>query len=98
MLYTIFVSPYQNDVLWKDLLAQLQSNDVLVLFEDAVYGVLSSNAWQTDLKKQKIAVYVLLPDLKARGLNIDLIDGIKVIDYLDFVSISERHHPQVKWQ
>ena len=98
MLYTIFVSPYQNDVLWKDLLVQLQPNDVLVLFEDAVYGVLSLNAWQTDLKTQKIAAYVLLSDLQARGLNIDFSDDIKVIDYLDFVSISDRHHPQVKWQ
>jgi len=37
-------------------------------------------------------VYVLGPDVKARGLEGKLLDGIKTVDYEGFVDLVEKHN------
>lgn len=97
MLYTLTVSPYQQSATWRDLLLLGQESDILVLMEDAVYGVLWANSDENSLKSQKMPIYVIKADLLARGVDFSSNAQIKVIDYADFVALTEAHSPQVKW-
>ena len=72
----------------------IQAADVVLLTEDGVYGAQSSQKY-ADLIKNTMAnneVYVLGPDVKARGLEGKLLDGIKTVDYEGFVDLVEKHN------
>jgi len=45
-----------------------------------------------------LSFYVLGPDIKARGLSEKkVIDGIKVVDYNDFVDLTAEHNAVQSW-
>jgi len=45
-----------------------------------------------------VSVYVLGPDLKARGFREDrLIEGIQVVDYAGFVDLATEHDKVQAW-
>ena len=72
-----------------------------LLIEDAVYGVLKGTGSSNEIlfeKKDKVAVYVLGPDLAARGLSNDrLVDGIMIVDYGGFVDLVAKHDVTQAW-
>ena len=46
----------------------------------------------------KASVYVLGPDLAARGMSEDrVIDGIQVVDYSGFVDLTKQHETCQSW-
>ena len=92
MLFIVNKSPYQTDNL-KSCLKLADSTTPVLLYEDAVYGAASGTTLEPMIKEalEKHEIFALEPDLKARAID-KLIDGIKVIDYLGFVTLVEKHN------
>lgn len=92
MLHTVNKSPYQ-DVALESCLRFVQPGDALLLFEDGVYGAAAGSGKSSLVEgamKQKVEVYALSADLKARAVK-DLVAGVKITDYAGFVDLVERH-------
>jgi tRNA 2-thiouridine synthesizing protein B len=87
MLHIINKSPLCNNAL-ESCLRAASSGDIL-LIEDAVYAATKGNAMEDRMRAAagQIKVYVLLPDLEARGLADRIIDGIASVDYGGFVDL-----------
>lgn len=94
MLHTINKSPFESSSL-QNCVRFVTENDVVLLFEDAVYGA-SYNTQQSNIVKKLLKtnkVYALQADLKARGIE-SLIDGVEIADYEKFVDLVEEHPVQ----
>lgn len=90
MLHTVNKSPFERSTLESCLRLARDGSSVL-LYEDAVYAALMGTAFEDRMRTavERFALYVLGPDLKARGLAEDhLIEGIRVIDYGGFVDLA----------
>ncbi|TXT24349.1 MAG: tRNA 2-thiouridine synthesizing protein B [Gallionellaceae bacterium] len=87
MLHIINKSPLCHNAL-ESCLRTVGSGDIL-LIEDAVYAATKGNAMEDRMRAAagQIKVYVLLPDLEARGLADRIIDGIASVDYGGFVDL-----------
>ena len=90
MLHTVNKSPFEKNSLQTCLRASKSGSSIL-LIEDGVYGAIEG-AEVSSLVVQAMQdrkIYVLGPDLKARGLSEDrLIDGIGVVSYAGFVKLA----------
>jgi len=64
----------------------------IILTQDAVIAA-SIPLSQPSYRK----IYALADDLVARGLTAQLIEGIEVISYQQFVELTLTHHPIVSW-
>ena len=99
ILHTVNKSPFEKNALDACLRLAAKGSSVL-LFEDGVYGAMKGTAKSADVESAKgdISFYVLGPDLKARGISEDkLIDGIKVVDYSGFVSLTVDNDKVQAW-
>lgn len=99
MLHTVNKSPFENRSLDSCLKFAVAGASVL-LIEDGIFGALKETALSAKLKvaMQNINLYVLGPDLKARGMEASkLIDGIKVVDYGGFVDLVAEHDKVQSW-
>ena len=98
-LHTINKSPYTDNSL-ASCLKVCAENDGILLLEDGVYGTLSSAPGAEDLQvliKRGVKVFVLINDLKARGLEEKLAPDIKPIDYNTFVQLTIDHRCVQSW-
>lgn len=96
MLHTINKSPFETRDL-ENCMRFLDKEDVVLLFEDAVYAAASGtthSALLGDIMKSN-TVYALQADLKARGID-ELIAGVEIADYGRFVDLVEAH-PVKTW-
>lgn len=84
-------SPYQTDNLRSCLRVATKDTPIL-LYEDAVYAAAAGTSLEPMMKEalNKHEIYVLDADLKARAVD-KLIQGVRVIDYLGFVTLVEKH-------
>lgn len=92
MLHTVNKSPFQNSTL-ESCLRFLSKEDVLLLIEDGVYGAMAGSAKSSLVEKALkggVDVRALSADLKARAIT-NLVDGVKIADYGDFVDLVEKH-------
>jgi tRNA 2-thiouridine synthesizing protein B len=99
MLHTVNKSPFEKNSLQTCLRLSKPGSGIL-LIEDGVYGALKGSEVATRLGEQMRdrQVYVLGPDLKARGLDQDkLIDGIEVVDYDGFVRLAAEAPKVQSW-
>ena len=99
MLHTVNKSPFERDALAACVRLATKGSAV-ILFEDGVYGALkgTSKADMVSESMKDISFYVLGPDLKARGIDESkLIDGIKVVDYSDFVQLTVDNDKVQAW-
>jgi tRNA 2-thiouridine synthesizing protein B len=99
MLHTVNKSPFEKNSLQTCLRLSKPGSSIL-LIEDGVYGALKGSEVATRLGEQMRdrQVYVLGPDLKARGLDQDkLIDGIEVVDYDGFVRLAAEAPKVQSW-
>ncbi|MGI9318077.1 MAG: sulfurtransferase complex subunit TusB [bacterium] len=90
MLHTVNKSPFEKNSLQTCLRLSKPGSSIL-LIEDGVYGALkgSEAATQVTEHMQDRQVYVLGPDLKARGLDQEnLLEGIEVVGYDGFVKLA----------
>jgi tRNA 2-thiouridine synthesizing protein B len=97
MLHIINKSPLTNCAL-DSCLRVAQSGDIL-LVEDAVYAATSGNAFEGKVKEAmgRFKVYVLQPDLEARGLADRIIAGVSPVDYGGFVDLTMSNKNCQSW-
>jgi tRNA 2-thiouridine synthesizing protein B len=71
----------------------------ILLIEDAVYAATRGNAAEVKLKGAmgRFKVYVLMPDLEARGLGDRLIEGVSPVDYGGFVDLTSNNKTCQSW-
>ena len=99
MLHTINKSPFERNAL--DSCLRLAQKGAPVLFlEDGVYAATKNTSVSDTVAglAKDHPVYVLGPDLRARGLGEDrLLDGVTVIDYPGFVDLVVEHGTTQSW-
>lgn len=97
MLHIINKSPLTNAAL-DSCLRVAPSGDIL-LIEDAVVAAATGNAYEGKLKEAmgRCKIYVLQPDLDARGLGDRLIEGVSSVDYGGFVDLTAANKNCQSW-
>jgi tRNA 2-thiouridine synthesizing protein B len=97
MLHIINKSPLTNSAL-DSCLRVAQAGDIL-LIEDAVYAATSGNVFEGKIREAmgRFKVYVLQPDLEARGLADRLIAGVTPVDYGGFVELTTTNKNCQSW-
>jgi tRNA 2-thiouridine synthesizing protein B len=89
-------SPYERNSL-DTCVDFVGDGDAVLLIEDGVYAAVKGGAAATKLAGLA-DVSVLGGDLAARGLAADkLADGVKVVDYADFVDMVEAKDKVQSW-
>jgi tRNA 2-thiouridine synthesizing protein B len=97
MLHIINKSPLTNSAL-DNCLRVAQRGDIL-LIEDAVYAATSGNAFEDKIREAmgRFKVYVLQPDLEARGLADRIITDVTPVDYGGFVDLTATNKNCQSW-
>ena len=95
MLHLVNKSPYDGSNL-STATSIMKDGDTLLLIEDGVYGAVKAGKAAPLLQGHTVSV--LGPDLAARGIGEDkLADGVKVVDYGDFVDMVEASDKVQSW-
>lgn len=97
MLHIINKSPLASSTL-ESCLRMVSAGDIL-LTEDAVYAATKGNAFEGKLRAAmgRCKVYVLQPDLEARGLADRLIEGVSPVDHGGFVDLTISNSASQSW-
>ena len=96
-LHVVNKSPFDRDSL-ELAIAYAQNDSAILMTEDGVYGAMQNTSASDMVANSNAAVYVLGPDLKARGISEDkVIDGVKVVDYSGFVQLSTEYDQVQSW-
>jgi tRNA 2-thiouridine synthesizing protein B len=71
----------------------------ILLIEDAVYAATRGNAAEARLREAmgRFKIYVLMPDLEARGLGDRLMEGVSSVDYGGFVDLTSNNKTCQSW-
>ena len=98
MLHIVNKSPLERGTL-DSCLAAAQPGAALLLIEDGVYAATRGNAAEAKLAaaQANLEIYVLAPDLEARGMAQALTAGVKPIDYAGFVELVVQHKNCQSW-
>jgi len=98
MLHIVNKSPLERSTL-DSCLAAAQPGAALLLIEDGVYAATRGNAAESKLRaaSERMAIYVLAPDLEARGMAQAVADGVKSVDYTGFVELVAQHKNCQSW-
>ncbi len=99
ILHTVNKSPYEKASL-ESCVQRSDAGAAILLIEDGVYAALAGGA-KADLVKAALAdrkVFVLEPDLKARGLaDQALIEGVESVDFDGFVDLTTQYDQVNAW-
>ncbi len=99
-LHTVNKSPFEKNSL-ETCLKLSKAGSSILLLEDGVYAALSGTSVAgllTSALSDGKKVYVLNPDLKARGMaDSGLIDGVETVDYAGFVDLAESNDKVQAW-
>ena len=97
MLHIINKSPLTSASL-ESCLRVAQKGEIL-LIEDAVYAATTGNAFEGKISEAmgRFKVYVLQPDLEARGLADRIIAGVSPVDYGGFVDLTVNNKNCQSW-
>ncbi len=99
ILHTVNKSPFERNSLESCLKFASQGAAVLMI-EDGVYAAMTGTGVESQVKAAlgRLSIYVLGPDLKARGISEDrLIEGIQVVDYAGFVDLAAQNDKVQAW-
>jgi len=98
ILHTVNKSPFDT-VAMNSCLAHCKPGSSLLLIEDGIYAALKGAKYSDAVTNamKDISVYVLSPDLEARGVQDRLLDGVKTVDYAGFVDLSVEHDKVQAW-
>ncbi|MGB5831148.1 MAG: sulfurtransferase complex subunit TusB [Thiohalocapsa sp.] len=98
-LHTVNKSPFEKSSLDK-CLQYASDGSAVLLIEDGVYAAVRGTTVEPRVKTalESVKVYVLGPDLKARGFSEQrLIEGIGVVDYAGFVDLAAENAKVQAW-
>jgi len=75
------------------------SGGEILLIEDAVYAATAGSAFEARLREAlgNFKVYVLQPDLDARGMGDKLLAGVTAVDYGGFVDLTINNNSCQSW-
>lgn len=99
ILHTVNKSPFERSSL-ESCLKFARSGASVLLIEDGIYAALSGTSVEASVRDAmaEVKVYVLGPDLKARGFGeARLIAGVAVVDYEGFVDLAAEHAKVQAW-
>ena len=98
MLHIVNKSPLERSTL-NSCLAAAQKGAAVLLIEDGVYAATRGNAAEGKLRDPlaRLEIYVLAPDLEARGMAQALAGGVKLVDYTGFVDLVAQHKNCQSW-
>jgi tRNA 2-thiouridine synthesizing protein B len=97
VLHLVSRSPYASLDL-SNCLARLQSGDALLLLAGAVYGACYGSPIADAIRASPAACYVLIPDLKARGIAMDrMLPEITPVDFKGFVDLTVAYSRILSW-
>ena len=98
MLHIVNKSPQERSTL-DSCLAAAQPGAAVLLIEDGVYAATRGNAAEAKLcaALANLEIYVLAPDLEARGMAQALTAGVKLVDYAGFVELVAQHNNCQSW-
>ena len=98
MLHTVNKSPYERNT-FDTCLAHVKKGGAILLIEDGVYAAMKGTAPAKKLEQlmKTIPVYVLQPDVEARGMQSRVLDGVKMVDYGGFVDLAAEHPTVQSW-
>lgn len=99
LLHIVNKSSAERSALASCLRLAIAGSSVL-LIEDGVYAALLNSTYSQQLRARsgELNLYVLRPDLEARGLlRDDLIQGFTIIDYAGFVDLVTDHPANQSW-
>jgi tRNA 2-thiouridine synthesizing protein B len=99
MLHTVNKSPFEKNSL-DSALRLAKDGSALLLIEDGVYAAVKGTAAEGKVREaaRRLNVFVLGPDLKARGLEESkVIDGVSVVDYGGFVDLAAENDKVQAW-
>ncbi len=98
MLHIVNKSPYERNSL-TSCLAHAQKGGAVLLIEDAVYAATQGGIAEAPIRRalQSLPVYALGPDLEARGMQANVIEGVQVVDFGGFVDLVAEHRTNQSW-
>ena len=98
MLHIVNKSPLERNAL-DSCLAAAQPGAAVLLIEDGVYAATRGTAAEGKLRAASahVEIYVLAPDLEARGMAQSLAEGVKTVDYAGFVELAAQHKNCQSW-
>jgi tRNA 2-thiouridine synthesizing protein B len=100
MLHIVNKSPMERNALETCL--RVIPDGAILLIEDAVYAATKGNAAATKLRdamsaNAQLKVYVLAPDVEARGMQDRVMEGVTTVDYGGFVDLVAEHKNCQSW-
>lgn len=98
MLHIVNKSPAQTSAL-ASCLRLAQDGQALLLTEDAVYAATPSMAATSGLAAaaKRLQIFVLQPDVQARGMAGKLVPEVKAVGYDGFVDLVAEHSNNQSW-
>ncbi len=99
MLHTVNKSPFEKNSL-DVCLRFARPGSAVLLLEDGVYAAIKGTAVEEKVKAAAgdKKLYALGPDIRARGLDEgQVIDGITVVDYGQFVDLAAENDKVQAW-
>jgi tRNA 2-thiouridine synthesizing protein B len=98
MLHIVNKSHSQTNSL-QSCLRLAQAGAALLLIEDGVYAATAGGAATSGIAEaaKRLKVYVLQPDVEARGMAGKLVDGVTAVDYAGFVDLVAEHPNNQTW-
>ncbi|UDG79854.1 sulfurtransferase complex subunit TusB [Candidatus Steffania adelgidicola] len=95
MLYILNHSPYACDL--SAMLRTVRYGDDLLLLSDGVIVGLTGLPVLRVLIRSPLTVHALENDIAARGLSAHFSPKIAIINYTDFVRLTEKQTQQIAW-
>ncbi|MBD1557352.1 sulfurtransferase complex subunit TusB [Vibrio sp. S9_S30] len=74
------------------------SQDTILLVEDAVYAAITHHQGFESLLNSQLGIYVLMPDVVARGLSGCIDTAVAKASFNDWVTLTETHESNVTWE
>ena len=98
MLHIVNQSPRASRAL-HSCIRIARPGEALLLIEDAIYAATPGGALACGMDDavQRLKVYVLRPDLEARGMAERLVAGVIPVDYQGFVDLVAEHPINQTW-
>lgn len=98
MLHVVNKSPFERNSLESCLKHAMKGSSIL-LIEDGIYAALKGAQATARIQAamKDCTVYVLQPDVEARGMQGRVLEGIKPVDYAGFVDLAASHKAVQSW-
>lgn len=99
LLHTVNKSPYERNS-FDSCLGHAVKGSAILFIEDGVYAAVKGSTAAAKLAAavKDFKVYVLGPDLLARGMDpANVVDGVEVVDYDGFVDLAADHSAVQAW-